>query len=65
MIVFAAAEFFEIDAAFAFETYVDYGVTCFDCSDRAHDDAAFKALIAGAAELFVKERFEIVARGVR
>jgi len=60
----AARKFFEVDAAFGFETHVDNGVTGFDRRDCAHDDAAFKALIAGTAELFVKKRFEIVARWI-
>jgi uncharacterized membrane protein YGL010W len=51
-------------AAFALEADVDHGLVVFDRGDGALDDAAFKAAVAGAAELFVEERREIVAGGV-
>ncbi len=63
MIVFAARKFLEGDAAFALEADVDHGKAVFDRSDGSLDDAAFKAIFAGTAELFVQHRLKIGARG--
>ena len=56
-------EFAQGHAAFALEADVDHGKAVFDCSDGALDDAAFEAVFAGAAELFIEERLEIGAGG--
>jgi hypothetical protein len=50
------------NAAFRFEADVDDGHVVLDGGDGAGDDAAFKAFIL-AAEGFVEERCEIIARG--
>src|SRR5690606_6679493 len=61
--ILAAGEFLERDAAFALEADVDQRDAVFDRGDGALDDAAFEAAV-GAAELFIEEFREIVARGI-
>src|SRR5690606_2334530 len=63
LLVVAAGEFAQADAAFALQADVDHGHAVFDSGDGALDHAAFEAAL-GAAELFIEKFREIVASGV-
>src|SRR5690606_4562256 len=63
LVFVAAGEFAQRDAAFALQADVDHGHAVLDPGHGALDDAAFEAAF-GAAELFIEEFREIVARGI-
>src|SRR5690606_22515145 len=62
-VVFAATELAHGHAALALQADVDHGHSVLDRGDGPLDDAAFEAAF-GAAQLFVEEFREFIARGI-